>query len=52
MRARAGDPVALQLDAVIIVEIVDADDPLAAREQALADMMTDESGGAGDEDGH
>ncbi len=46
------DPVLLQLDRIIIVEIVDADDRFAAREQAKGAVHADEAGRAGDEDCH
>ena len=50
--AELGEPVALQLDAVIIVDVVDADHLLAAGEQPVADVEADEAGRAGHEDGH
>src|SRR5258708_5502288 len=39
-----------QLRIVVVVEIIDADDLVAACEQALCDVITDETGCAGDED--
>ena len=51
-RAQSRRPVPLQRGRVIIVEIVDADDAVAAAEQARGDMIADEAGGAGDEQGH
>jgi len=42
----------LQRRIIIGVEDVDADDGLAAIQQAMSDMGSDEAGGAGDDDGH
>ena len=42
-------PVCLELNRIIVVEIVDADDRMAVRDQAAAEMKTDESGCAGDQ---
>jgi len=39
-----GEPRLLQRDVVIVVEIVDRDDGVAARQQRLADMEADEAG--------
>jgi hypothetical protein len=50
--AELGIPVALQGDAVIIVEIVDSCDLVAAAQETVGDVMADEAGGAGDEDLH
>ena len=41
-----------QDDIVIIIQVVDTDDVIAAREQPQGEMMADESGSAGDEDLH
>ena len=46
------DAIALELRIVVVVEVVEADDGVATRLQRAADVGTDESGGAGDEDGH
>ena len=45
-------PRVLQLDVVVVVEVVEADHLVAARQQALRDVHADEAGGAGDEDFH
>ena len=45
-------PRELQVDVVVLVEVVEPDDVVAAREQALRDVHADETGGAGDEDLH
>ena len=50
--AQPGIPVALQDDAVIIVEIVDPDHFVAAAHEPVGEMMADEAGGAGHEDFH
>jgi hypothetical protein len=50
--AQLRDPVALELHAVIIVEIIEADDRLATREQPLADMKADKAGRAGHQGRH
>ena len=50
--AEIGKPVVLELDRVVVVEIVEADDLVAAREQPRGQRVTDESCGAGDENGH
>jgi hypothetical protein len=50
--AQLGIAVALEGDAVIIVEIVDPDDLVAAGEEAVGDMMADEAGRAGHENLH
>ncbi len=42
----------LQADVVIVVEVVDADDLVAARQQALGNVHSYKSGGAGDEHFH
>ncbi len=42
----------LEVDVVILVQVVETDDGVAAREQALRDVHADEAGGAGDEDFH
>ena len=47
-----GDPCLLQRRIVIIVDVVDAGDFLAAREQGFRYRIADEAGGAGNEDGH
>ena len=48
----AGEAGALEVDVVVVVEVVEADDFVAAVEQALGDVRADEAGGAGDEDFH
>ncbi len=45
-------PCKLQIDVVVIIEVVEADNRIAAREQTLRDMHADEAGSAGDEDFH
>jgi hypothetical protein len=56
LKARIGrqarQPRLLEGDIVVVVEIVNADDFVAAREQALADMHADKPGGAGEQDLH
>src|SRR5690606_8099026 len=50
---RAGKPLEprlLQCRVVVRVQVVEADDAFAAREQRLGDVVADETGGAGDED--
>ena len=42
----------LQAHVVVVVEVVEADDLVAAREQLLRGVEADEAGGAGDEDLH
>jgi hypothetical protein len=42
----------LQARVVVVVEVVDADYLVAAREQNLGDMHADETGRAGDENFH
>ena len=42
----------LQGDIVVVIEIVEADDLVAARQQALGDVGADEAGGASNEDFH
>src|SRR5262249_25122272 len=50
---KLGDRALLDLGGVErLVEVVDADDLVAAREQPLGDVRGDEAGGAGDEDEH
>jgi hypothetical protein len=39
-------------EGVIVVEVVEADDGIAAVEQGLGESAADEPGGAGEEDGH
>jgi hypothetical protein len=41
-----------QFDVIVIVQIVDADDPLAAIEQHLGDMKPDEPGGTREKNRH
>ena len=43
------EPRQLEVDVVVLVEVVEADDGVAARQQALRDMHSNEAGGAGDE---
>ena len=45
-------PVALQLDRVVVGEVVDADHLVAAREQPLRAVHADEAGDAGHQDLH
>ena len=45
-------PRLLQRDIIVVVEVVDADHGLAARQQRPTDMRADEAGGAGQEDRH
>ena len=42
----------LQIDVVIVVHAIDADDGVAARQQAGGEAVADETGGAGDENFH
>jgi hypothetical protein len=52
VRLQAGQPVLLEPDVVIVVEIVQADDLVAALEQAQGRGHADKSGSAGDKDLH
>ena len=45
-------PVALERNLVIVVEVIDPDDHIAARQQLLAEGITDKAGGAGDKNTH
>ena len=47
-----GEPVTLEGDRVIIIEVVDADDVVPLAQQALRQMRADEAGDAGDDDLH
>ena len=47
-----GEPVALELDIIIVVEVVDADDALPPRQQGTRDVRADEPGNPGHDDGH
>jgi hypothetical protein len=47
---KACQAVALELDVVVIVEVVDADDLWPAAKQAQRSVHADEAGGAGEED--
>ena len=49
---RLREPRLLQRHVVVVVEIVEADDFVAALEQPLGDVEADEAGGAGDEEFH
>ena len=49
---KEGVAVALKLDRVVVVEVVDADDGMAEVEKFIGQMESDEAGGAGDEDVH
>ena len=51
MACELGDACALQAGVVVIVEVVEADDDVARLEQALGEVVADETGGAGDEKG-
>ena len=42
----AGEAGALEVDVVVVVEVVEADDFVAAVEQALGDVRADEAGGS------
>ena len=42
----------LSVDVVVVVQVVEPDDGVAALEQAPRDVHADEAGGAGDEDFH
>ena len=48
----ARQPRLLQFDIVVVVQAVEPDNLIAALQQALRDMRTDETGGAGDQDFH
>ena len=52
LRGQRVEPRPLEPRVVIVVEIVDAGDFVAAREQALRNVHADEPGGAGDENFH
>src|SRR5207248_2727808 len=52
MRCQAREPRLLELDVVVLVEVVETDDLIAPRQEALRGMESDESGRAGDEDLH
>src|SRR5690606_27797744 len=52
MVLEARQPRLLQGDVVVVVEVVEADDLVAARQQHLRDMTADEAGSAGDENLH
>ncbi len=45
-------PRQLEVDVVVVVQVVQPDDGVAALEQAPRDVHADEAGGAGDEDLH
>ena len=45
-------PGLLQADVVVGIEVVQAQHALAAAQQGLGDMVADEPGGAGQQDGH
>ena len=53
--ARSGqrrDPVTLQADLIIVVEVVHPDDNVPARQQALGQTVANESGSAGNQNAH
>ena len=52
VRLQQGEPRLLEADVIVVVQIVDAENALAARLQRLADMEPDEAGGPGHEDRH
>jgi hypothetical protein len=52
VRREPREPVGLERRVVVVVQVVQADDLVAAREQDLAHVHADESGRAGDEDLH
>ena len=46
-------PITFQLDRIIVVEIIDADHPVAALKQTLGQGHANEAGGSGDQNvGH
>ena len=47
-----GEARALEIRVVVVVEVVEPDDFVAARQQFLRDVGTNESGGAGEQDFH
>ena len=51
-RLEAREAGALEVDVVVVVEVVEPHDLIAARDEALRDMRADEPGGARDEDLH
>ena len=46
------EPVALETDGVIIVEVVDADDFMPVTQEPSREMRSDEAGNAGEDDLH
>jgi hypothetical protein len=52
LRLQSGQPGLLEGDLVVVIEVVQPDDRLAARQQALGQMKTDETGRAGDQNRH
>ena len=45
-------PRLLQPHIIVVVQVVDADDRIAPRQQRLGNMVADEAGAAGDQDLH
>ena len=52
VRLQPGKARLLEGGVVVVVQVVEADDFVAAIKQAMSDVRTDEAGGAGDERGH
>jgi hypothetical protein len=52
LRRQPGQPGLLERRVVVVVEVVDADHLVAARQQALGHVHADEAGRAGDQDFH
>ena len=52
LRRQPGEPVMLEAWVVVVVQVVEADDAVAAREQDLRDVHADEAGRTGDENLH
>ena len=51
-RLQAREPGAFECYIVIVVQVVEADYVVTAREQPFGDVHADESGGAGDQNSH
>jgi hypothetical protein len=53
--ARSGqrrDPITLQADLIIVVEVIDPDNNVPARQQALGEAVANKSGSAGNQNAH
>ena len=50
--AQGLEPVLLEADLVIVVDVIDADNTVPAREELAGEREADEPGGAGYEDAH